>query len=157
MSAGAVRHYFPTQAALLAHALDLVKQRVTARIVAIQNRAYLPREMVIRLLLELIPLDPDTSLEMQVWFGYIYSGYFADGFPDGPKDELRQGMSRVFRLLDHYGLLRPDLDVSLESEVLYALVDGLALHAMLEPARIGREQAARVLNRYLDTICLPET
>lgn len=155
MSPGAVRHYFPTQAELFAYAMNLVKERVRARLAKIRESGLAPRELVLRLLGELIPLDPDTSLEMEVWFAYIYHGKYADGFPDGPQDDLRRGMENLLRDLDRSGLLRPGLDPEVETETLYALVDGLALHAMLDPGRLGRERVIRVLNRYLDTILRP--
>lgn len=156
MSLGAVRHYFPTQAELFGYAMNLVKERVANRVAAITTSDLPPRDKVIRVLLELIPLDPDTSLEMHVWFAYIYNGTFSGGFPDGPQDDLRESMDRILQQLDRIGLLRPDVDMAVETEALYALVDGLALHALMEPRRFSRELVTRVLNRYLDTICRPE-
>jgi AcrR family transcriptional regulator len=156
MSLGAVRHYFPSQAELFAYAMNLVKERVHARLEAILDSGLPPREMVIRLLLELIPLDPDTSLEMEVWFAYIYHGKHAGGFPDGPQDDLRKGMGGLLRNLDKGGFLRPGLDLDLETETVYALVDGLALHVLVDPRRLGRDQVIRVLNRYLDSIFRPD-
>lgn len=156
MSLGAVRHYFPTQAELFGYAMNLVKERVANRVAAITTSDLPPRDKVIRVLLELIPLDPDTSLEMHVWFAYIYNGTFSGGFPDGPQDDLRESMGRILQQLDRIGLLRPDVDMAVETEALYALVDGLALHALMEPWRFSRELVTRVLNRYLDTICRPE-
>ena len=156
MSLGAVRHYFPSQAELFAYAMNLVKERVHARLNAILDSGLSPREMVIRLLLELIPLDPDTALEMEVWFAYIYHGKHAAGFPDGPQDDLLKGMGSLLRNLDRGGFLRPGLDLELETETVYALVDGLALHALVDPRRLGRDQVIRVLNRYLDTIFRPD-
>lgn len=155
MSLGAVRHYFPTQAELFAYTMNLVKERVQARIESIKSAGLPPRERAVRLLLELIPHDPDTSLEMEVWFAYIYHGKHADGLPDGPQDDLLQGMGRILRELDRNGLLKPGLDLDVETETLYALVDGLALHALVDPNRLGRERITRVLHRYLDTILQP--
>jgi hypothetical protein len=59
------------------------------------------------------------------------------------------------RELDRNGLLKPGLDLDVETETLYALVDGLALHALVDPNRLGRERITRVLHRYLDTILQP--
>lgn len=156
MSLGAVRHYFPTQAELFAYTMNLVKERVNARVAAIANQALPPREKVVRLLLELIPHDPDTSLEMEVWFAYIYHGKYAGGFPDGPEDDLRDGMANILLTLDKHGLLQPGLDLELETEILYALVDGLALHALVDPRKLGRDRVVRALNRYFDSIFAAE-
>ena len=56
--------------------------------------------------------------------------------------------------MEQYGLLRKELDIAVETERLYALIDGIALHALLEPKRVDKERIVRVLERHLDSICI---
>ncbi|MOA57708.1 hypothetical protein D3C78_1819360 [compost metagenome] len=58
----------------------------------------------------------------------------------------------MVEILDWQGILREDLDRDVEAERLYALVDGLALHAMLEPERLDKQRIIRVLTGHLDSI-----
>lgn len=153
VSLGALRHYFSTQHELLVFAMNLVKERVTARIVDIMHTDLSPMEQVTRVLLELLPLDDSTMAEMEVWFAFIFH-LKSDGEPN---DELSKAIYpliiQLIGYLDQHKLLRQELNKDNEAERLYALIDGLALHAMLEPERLNKQRIIRVLNTHLESIC----
>lgn len=153
LSLGALRHYFSTQRELLAFAMNLVKERVNARIDAIIMRDLPPKEKIVAILLELVPVDNNKMAEMEVWFAFTFYGKNAEEPFDAQYDGIFTGMSNLIEYLDQYGLLRDDLDKEVESERLYALVDGLAMHAMLEPERLDGKRVVRVLTHHIDSIC----
>ncbi|MNO27275.1 HTH-type transcriptional regulator BetI [compost metagenome] len=153
VSLGALRHYFSTQHELLAFAMNLVKDRANARIDAVLRLDLPPKEQVTRVLLELIPVDDNTLAEMEVWFAFVFHLKYADEEYGELNDEIYPGICKLLDYLDGQGILREDLDKDIEAEKLYALVDGLALHAMLEPERLNRQRIIRVLTGHLDSIC----
>jgi hypothetical protein len=115
-----------------------------------------PREQVERVLLELLPIDDSSMAEMEVWFAFIFHLKSAGEPNDELSDAIYPLVIQLIDYLDQHGLLRRELDKDNEAERLYALVDGLALHAMLEPERLDKQRIIRVLNGHLDYICCSE-
>ncbi|WP_276358012.1 TetR/AcrR family transcriptional regulator [Cohnella caldifontis] len=155
VSLGALRHYFSTQQELLSFAMQLVKDRVNDRIDAWIPMDLPPKEKIAKILLELVPVDDDKMAEMEVWFAFTFQRKYGEERFDALHDGLLDGMRNLVGYLRDTGLLRPELDPEEEAERLYALVDGLALHVMLDPARIGRERIVRLMAGHLDSICVP--
>lgn len=153
LSLGALRHYFTTQHELLAFAMDLVKERVNGRIDAIIRRDMPPKEKFLSILLELVPVDDNSMAEMEVWFAFTFHRKYAEEPFDEQDDGFFAGMRRMIELLDQIHLFNKQLDKEVEAERLYALVDGLALHALLEPKRLDRKRIVEVLTRHIESIC----
>lgn len=149
---GALRHYFSTQQELLEFAMNLVKERVTARIVDIMQSELPPREQILKVLLELLPTDDSSMAEMEVWFAFTFHLKTAGEKPAELNDAIYPLIVQIIDYLDQHELFKQGLDKDDEAERLYALVDGLALHAMLEPDRMNKQRVTRVLNVHLDSI-----
>ncbi|UUH72179.1 TetR/AcrR family transcriptional regulator [Bacillus subtilis] len=157
LSLGALRHYFSTQDELLAFAMKLVQEKVTARIKDITVRDLLPKEKVLQILLEMVPTNEETIREMEVWFAFTaYARHKKDMF-DANHDGIFSGMRNLIAYLDESDLLKPNADKDIEAERLYALVDGLALHAMLDPVRVNKDRIKRVIMQHVESICVEDT
>lgn len=154
LSLGALRHYFSTQEELLTYAMKLVKETVTTRINAIAASELPPKEKVIHILLELIPINETTKAEMEVWFAFTFHTRHKQDILGVYNDGIFTGVKAVLSYLLQHQLLRPEFDIDIEAEKLYALVDGIALHALLEPYRINKERVEAVLISYLQSICI---
>lgn len=154
LSLGALRHYFSTQDELLEFAMSLVKERATERIRSIAGSDLPPKDKALAILLELVPVDEQKMAEMEVWFAFTFHAKYMKHNTDMQDDGILEGMHRILKFLDGAGLLRRDLDLDIEAERLYALVNGLALHALLEARRLHPERIAQVLSRHLDSICV---
>ncbi|MFK7692329.1 TetR/AcrR family transcriptional regulator [Paenibacillus sp. HJGM_3] len=155
MSLGALRHYFSTQDGLIAYAMQLVRERALMRIAAIDRSDLPPKRKVLGVLFEIVPLNEDTRAEMDVWLAYVFSlGPKADTL--GVQQEIREGMRNLVAYLSIVRLLREGTDQELAAETLYSLVDGIAMHAYLEPSRLTKERIAAILTGYLDSICIAE-
>jgi len=153
LSLGALRHYFSTQDELLVYAMKLVKEQATARIDKIARMDLPPKEKVLSILLEIVPANEETRAEMEVWFAFIaHTRHKKDVF-DVKHDGVFFGIQRLVNLVNQLGFLRKELDLDIETERLYALVDGIALHALLEPNRVDKERVTKVLEQHLDSIC----
>ncbi|MFF0829254.1 TetR/AcrR family transcriptional regulator [Brevibacillus sp. NPDC003359] len=153
LSLGALRHYFGTQDELLMYAMQLVKERATARIAEIaSHEKWAPKERISKILLELLPTNQEKMVEMEVWFAFtVYFRHKKEGF-DAQHDGIYAAIRKLLDSADQLNLLRDELDKEMEAEKLYAVIDGLALHAYLEPQRVNGERITRVLEHHLATL-----
>jgi AcrR family transcriptional regulator len=144
-STGSLRHYFETQSELLAFAMELVVERVGARVAALDPHAD-PRTLAERLLHEVLPLDPERRAEMQVWLAFT-----TRALVDPSLRELRDGAHAGLRQLCRDAIALVGAPPSEpEAERLHALIDGLALHAVLDPATTTPERQVELVAAHLD-------
>ncbi|GGO23989.1 HTH-type transcriptional regulator PksA [Microbispora rosea subsp. aerata] len=153
-SPSALRHYFSTQAELLAFAMEHVIARARARI---ETTVYdgPVRVAVRRLLEELLPMDAERRAEAEVWL-QLAAG--AQGDP-AATDWLRradEGTTEVttlaVRALAEQGELAAHRDAEFEAARLRALVDGLAIHALTRPEAMPPERMSAVLAAHLEDL-----
>jgi AcrR family transcriptional regulator len=146
-SAGSLRHYFATQSELLAFAMELVTQRVTERVGA-HRLSDDPRETAERLLHEVLPLDAERHAEMQVWLAFT-----ARALVEPELRELRDRAHLGLRSLCRTAVeLLGAPDREREAERVHALIDGLALHAVLDPATTTPARQIELLGAQLDAL-----
>ena len=141
---GALRHYFASQEELIAFALAAVVDRATARAQRLTESD--PRARAIGVLEQLLPLDDERRLEMAV---YVEATARAHASPQlaAIRDEAQAAVRAAVELA--IGLLHPDADAGREADVLFPLIDGLALHATQSPGRYPPAHLRRVLRAYL--------
>ncbi|MGZ7441946.1 TetR/AcrR family transcriptional regulator [Paenibacillus sp. TH7-28] len=152
LSAGALRHDFSSQEELLRYAMNLVKEKAAARIKAILMLELPPKDKVLRTLLEIVPTREETRAEMEVWMAFTtYFRHKQLGF-DAQHDGIYQLMRYLIAYLDQQGLLKAGVDQELEAERLYALIDGIAIHALLDSQRLGANKISRILVHHLNSM-----
>lgn len=156
VSLGALRHYFSTQDELLVYAMKLVKEKATARVNEIAMCDLPPKEKILKILLEIVPVNDETMAEMEVWFAFTFHTRHKEDLFDAQHDGIFIGIRNLIDYLDQHNLLRKDINKAIQTETLYALVDGIALHAMLESQRVNKERIVSVLTHYLNSICIDE-
>jgi AcrR family transcriptional regulator len=153
-SPGSLRYYFPTQAELLAFAMELVAERVHERVEALEpGRDVLA---AVDLALEqVLPLDAERRTEMEIWLAFSARAQVDPGLRE-QRDEthaaLRQFVRRCLRALEEAGLMHPERSLELETNRLHALIDGLALHGVVTPQTMTPRRARRVLRAHLRTL-----
>lgn len=155
ISAGSMRHYFSTQSELLLYAMNLVSERVSNRIKQMSFNSS-PLENMKLLLLELLPSTDEKMAEMEVWYAFTAkskSDPVLKEHADKVYNELRHAMATVITYLMELNLSRTDLDKELEIERLYALVDGLGIHAILRPDQMNTKIMEDILTMHLATLC----
>jgi AcrR family transcriptional regulator len=144
-STGSLRHYFASQSDLIAFAMELVVQRVRARLAAQPARRD-RRAVAAALLHEVLPLDAERRAEMQVWLAFTTRALVEPGLRE-LRDRAHDGMRTLCRhVVDLLGAPEPER----EAERLHALVDGLALHAVLAPAVTTPARQVDLLAAHLD-------
>jgi AcrR family transcriptional regulator len=155
ISVGSLRHYFPSQADLLLFSMELVSDRVLKRleekpktddpIVALQER-----------ISEVLPLDEERRVEAEVWLVFSAKALVDVRLKQLSKqvyEEMRHGFNRVIQVLQKLGLARDDLRVDLEAYRLHALVDGMALHHLMYPEKLTRQELIETLHYHLRMLC----
>lgn len=149
VSLGSLRHYFSSQEELLLYAMGLVEERVSKRVDSILHSGGSPGQISVRILLELIPYDEESKTEMAVWFHFVMANIHQK---PQKEDGVLAGVQRIMMGLDQSGSLKGTVDLEMETEHLYALVDGLALHTMLSPKRLTKEKVKQVIVNYMNTL-----
>lgn len=153
LSMGSLRHYFGSQTELLAFAMRLVTERARRRIQALDLSSVGPRRAVELVLLEVLPLDAGRRAEAEVWLALTGKALVEPtlhALRDEADDGLRELCGWSVRALVESGEAVLELDVDLETERLYAVIDGLAVHAVVRPERATAENLTAVLARHLD-------
>lgn len=154
LSLGALRYYFKTQDDLLVYAMDLVLERVSKRIEQVLQQPLAPRELVVAVILEIVPVNTTTRIEMEVWFAFAAYVQHRSETIEVPEDHIFELVEKLLRFLQEHQLLKEDVELELETERLYALLDGLAIHAIFDSSRLDSERIQRIIDYHLNSICL---
>lgn len=155
IAAASLRRAFATQHALREFCLQLIEDRVTARIAALELTG---RALVDGLLLQLLPLDKERRLELvaQVQLGVLS---LTDSALRPAAIRLSEGVDRVchaaLQLLVEAGQLNPTRDPGYEAQRLRALLDGIAMHGLWSGELPEAGPMLRVLSRHLDELAGP--
>lgn len=155
LSTGSMRHYFSTQSELLLFAMNLVSERVTHRYHQMSLTGS-PLDDMKKILLEILPNTDEKFAEMEVWFAFTVKSKTdpaLKSLADNVYNELRRMAAYVITQLMELGLTKPDLNVELEIERLYALIDGLGVHAILRPESINAKVMDDILTLHLASLC----
>jgi hypothetical protein len=129
--------------------MNHVVERITDRLDALDSSDD-PKEMAEQHLLELLPLDDARREENEVWLAFT-----ARALVD---PELRECAERSYDLL-RTGCRRwveaiagGQVDISLETDRLHALIDGLAVHVAIRPTVANAERVRAVLAGHLASL-----
>ncbi|MEU7739958.1 TetR/AcrR family transcriptional regulator [Nonomuraea sp. NPDC049158] len=151
-SNGVLAHYFADKDEILLSALrqshQRIRERLTRKIEGATGLAAL-RE----LLLDNLPLDAErtqeTRLEVSFWSRSLASERLAE-VQRAEAAELRGAVRTLLGEARAAGELTTDENLDDITERLLALVDGLSLHLLLYPGRLGRVDLERLMLSALD-------
>ena len=153
VSTGSLRHYFTTQSELLAFSMRLVIDRVRERLGRLDWNAE-SRTLAERVACELLPLDEERTAEAEVWLAFSGQA-LVDPALRALRQETDAVLSELWRRLA--GALvdasPAEIDVAVEAARLHALIDGLAVHALVRPEGATPQHLRRVVSYHLDGVC----
>jgi AcrR family transcriptional regulator len=161
LAIGSVRHYFGGQADIMIFAMRYFAERAGERMrlragrLAVPDPAAPPAEHVAAmeaLFAELLPLDDVRREEAEVWLAFIVGARTRPELRPLARemqDDLRSVAVRVLEAARRVGVLRPGLDIGVEAARVHALVDGLTLHAVLQPDGTGPDAMRAALRRHV--------
>lgn len=161
LAVGSVRHYFAGSEELLSHSFAAVVDRMTGRLTAAlpAMEASEPgtaphREAVLTLLGEFLPLDEERAVDACVWMAFKNAARirpFLAAEADRSHREVAAVVGQVITALI------PDDDdgqqlLVIEAERLLATLDGLCMHALLQPSWMTAQMCHDVLDRHLRSV-----
>ncbi|GGL17424.1 HTH-type transcriptional regulator PksA [Sphaerisporangium melleum] len=153
-SNGVLTHYFADKDDILLSALRASHRRIVRRLSAkLTGRSGLAalREV----LLDNLPLDEErereTALEVGFWGRSLAGGRLLEVQRE-EAGELRLLVRTLLESGAAAGEIAPGTDLDDAAERLLALVDGLSLHRLLYPDRLGPETLTRLMAAELDRL-----
>lgn len=143
LAPSSLRYAIPSQASLREHAVDLVLDRLQARI----NAVTAPDELswARTTLLELMPLDDQRRMEMEVTLALGTASMTDETLMPvylRVHDTVRAVCARAARAL------KGDDALPAEVDRLHGLVDGLSLHVVRQPPGYGKDRAVAALDLH---------
>jgi len=160
LSVSTMRHYFTNQSELLYFSMQLIIDRMEERIKSrAQQFEGSPFEASQKIVEFFIPFNNEEQIELQVWLSFNAKALSDDKMrelSDKMYTDMYKGMEWALYILKESKLLKPDLDMKLEIDRLYGLVDGLAIHRIIKPELLPSEQIRSIISRHLKELCKEE-
>ena len=157
LSVGAVRHYFATQSELLHFSMELVSDRVIQRAKARKfSKDRDPLELVTEGVSEVLPIDEERKIEMEVWLAFsakVLVDKTLRELSDKVYGDMHEGFKNVVHALQLLDIAKDGLDLELEVNRLHAIVDGMAMHHLLNPEQFTRDKMIQTLKYHLQSLC----
>lgn len=156
MSVGSIQHYFGSQDDLYRFSMDLIVDRASKRVSA--QGSFDPKNNteavtgIIELLQELLPLDEERRIEAHTWLAFSAEAISNQDLRDSQErmsQLIRKACSSCLVYLNSQNILLDKSDIEYETERLFALVDGLALHLMFSPSGIAGDKTQDVLRKHI--------
>lgn len=154
LSMGSLRHYFGSQSELHLFAMRLVMHDISSRVAALALSGN-PRTAAEQVLAEFLPLDDQRRAESEVWLAFTGRALVDPGLRalrDEAYDLLHAACRRLVSAIVPADAARRRRQVDLETERLYALLDGLLLHGVVRPDRAKPTLLRRILAHHLDAL-----
>ncbi|MGN7199168.1 TetR/AcrR family transcriptional regulator [Arthrobacter sp. SAFR-044] len=160
LAVGSVRHYFQGSEELLVFSFGTVVDGVVSRLqsllpAVLDAGAASPeqREAVLTLLGGMLPLDEETAVEACAWLAFKNAARIRP-FLAAEADRSHREVAAIVGTL--VSTLLPDDEpqenLVVEAERLLAMLDGLCMHALLQPGWMTAQMCRDVLERHLDGI-----
>lgn len=151
VSMGRVQHYFATKDEMLLFAFRAVAERVERRIGAAAGgleQPPTPRSLLRAVLLEMLPLGPQSRFEAPVWVATLGKAVVAPEVAAPLREDARRFADFV---AEQIAASRGDgADAGRDAQALLALVDGLMVHLLV--GQLDEDTATAVLDHQLDRI-----
>ena len=158
LAVGSVRHYFSSSDELLVFSFATVVDRIAFRLEAALREAEATSQgtaerhsAVLNLLGQFLPLDEESAVDACVWMAFRQAARINEVFAGEAERSHRTVAAIVGRLIV---LLSPDEAESphhlvTEAERLLATLDGLCMHALLQPDWMTAQMCSDVLTAHL--------
>ena len=167
LAVGSVRHYFASSDELLTHAFAVVVDRIVGRLTDADSRlgntppvSGEQHAAVLALLGEFLPLDEERAVDACVWMAFKNAARTRP-FLAAEADRSHRAVAAVVGGLilglaeaegadaDHAAGLDQQVLVT-EAELLLAVLDGLTMHALLQPEWMTAVMCRDVLEAHLE-------
>lgn len=156
MSKSSLAHYFPSQGALIAAAIEQVMDTTQKQVDGLDLDSP-DLEAMVRACSLAVPDTPARRRQAQVWL--FLAGQTADeslqrtlrSLNARVADNVRSGLEAMQR----NGLLGEGRDLAVETRRLHALIDGLSLQVVTDPRRTTNAVVHRTIEQHLGDLGSP--
>lgn len=162
LAVGSVRHYFASSDELLAHSFGVVVDRIVGRLTAADDRLAEAQpgtpehhQGVLTLLGELLPLDDERAVDACVWMAFKNAAR-TKPFLAAEADRSHRAVAAIVGRLVMEVSAAASTDGTVdqhrlvtEAERLLATLDGLTMHALLQPEWMTAQMCGDVLESHL--------
>ena len=169
LAVGSVRHYFASSDELLAHSFGVVVDRIAGRLDAAEARLARQapgsaehRRGVLTLLGEFLPLDEERAVDACVWMAFKNAARTRPFLAAEADRSHRTVAAVVGRLMmdladdggaaDGAAAAAGQQQLVTEAERLLATLDGLTMHALLQPEWMTAQMCHDVLEAHLASL-----
>ncbi|MDN5747541.1 MAG: TetR/AcrR family transcriptional regulator [Pseudonocardia sp.] len=156
VSVGMVQHYFRDKDEMMVFALGRVSENVAARLAAGGDADTPLREMLRALLVQLLPLDEERTVEGQVALAFQAYAAVRPTVAEGLRENTAQMRAFVgdrIRAAQAAGEAVTTVDPLRAATALLALVEGLGVHVL--GGHYSADEALAVFDAHLDTLFGP--
>jgi AcrR family transcriptional regulator len=154
---GVLMHHFVSKEALLLAALEAVFRPFEERLVSARGGAD-HLEGMRQLLLYFLPLDEPKRATVRLWLWIVLRAAVDQSLAFDYRQRssaFRAGFNQLLAEGQQAGEFRADFDPAVEGDTLFALVDGLAIHALAVPERFPSERLVALVDRQLARLTDP--
>ncbi|MBO0827558.1 MAG: TetR family transcriptional regulator C-terminal domain-containing protein [Streptosporangiales bacterium] len=151
VSMGRVQHYFATKDEMLSFAFRAVAERAERRIGAVAaavEQPATPRSLLRAVLLEMLPLSPQSRFEAPVWVATLGKAVLVPEVAVPLRDDADRFTDFVAEQIT--GVRGDGADARRDAQALLALVDGLMVHLLV--GQLDEETATALLDHQLDLV-----
>lgn len=151
LSAGSVRHFFSSQAALHVFAMQTLVERISTRITAHQTIDDLPTRAV-AMVCELMPLTDESDAELRAWLEFVAASQTDPSLATVATGSLiatREFLTKVVSDQVELGLIPAETDIGRTVVELNALIDGLTFDLIHCPELVDRATARSLVAHRL--------
>lgn len=153
-STGPLVHYFGDKRQVLIHALRHASRETGSRMLHALGRET-SRAALRAVAEEGLPLDERRREEWRVWLAF-WGHAAADGDLAAEQHQRYTAWRRLMKVVleraQAEAALAAGLDLEREAELLVALIDGIGIQAMFEPARFDRRRQLQLLDAHLERL-----
>lgn len=149
---GALRYYFASQDELLAYTEELVHADLTERTTELFMAELPPTEKILNLLVGLLPEEGGGNSASEARLIFKMHAKYSRKFYDRGRDSVYQGVRSILSNLVMLNLLKKDTDLAMETDRLYALMEGLAMEIMLRGSELKPDYAQNILETHIHSI-----
>ncbi|MEP0709312.1 TetR/AcrR family transcriptional regulator [Parvibaculum sp.] len=146
---GRLTHYFANREELVLAALRAVYDAAASRMAVARAADGTPRQRLLRMLEETLPLDDARLREWKIWIAF-WGAAAADRTLAKENDD-RHDRWRA-SILPFIREIAPSADAAYEAERLVGIVNGLGLEAAINPTSRNRTRVRETLARHLESV-----
>ncbi|MGW6933121.1 TetR/AcrR family transcriptional regulator [Lentzea sp. NPDC054927] len=153
-SSGSLRHYFPTQDALLGFAMELAYRRFIARLEKIDTSVS-HRELLRAFAHELLALDDERRVEATVLLSFLPRAMVEPSLHELERYGTRELYGEIARILtaaQEAGELRDGVVPIKSARRMVVLIDGLNIHHGLGPDELTADDMIEAVDEQLSAI-----